>query len=128
MKELTQKQIDRYNREIAFFLGLSKIDIYTLHPDGSENRYYEFPKEMRESFSCYYVFHESNFPYYLEFDTNWQWLMTAYCKLCEVLPHNFCDIQKDKVYANGYIDLPLQQALFYVVGRACEEYNNNSSK
>lgn len=126
MQKLTQEQIDKYNKEIAFFLGLTKTDGYTLHPDGSENRYYEFTGDMRDLLSSYYIFQEDNFRYYLEFDTNWQWLMTAYVTLCRILPHNFCDIQKDKVYANGYIDLPLQQALFYVVGKTCEEYNNRS--
>jgi len=62
----------------------------------------------------------------MSFDTDWQLLMEAYVELCRVLPHNFCDIQKDRVYFNGYINLPLQQALFYVVGKTCEEYNKNN--
>lgn len=123
MKELTQEQINKYNREIAFFLGLVKTYGYTLYPNGSENRYYEFPQGIRELISCYDIFQESNFSYYLEFNTNWQWLMIAYVKLCEVLPFNFIDIQKDKVYANGYVNFPFQQAVFYVVGETCEKYN-----
>jgi len=123
MKELTQKQIKKYNREIAFFLGLQETSGYTLHPDGSEDRYYTFPEKTDELIDCYFLFRESQFDYYLKFNTNWQWLMTAYCKLCEVLPFNFIDIQRDKVYANGYVDLPLQQAIFLVVGETCEKYN-----
>ena len=84
MKELTQQQIEKYNREIATF--------------------------------CKSVHNMS-------FDTDWQWLMIAYVKLCEVLPFNFIDIQKDKVYANGYVNFPFQQAVFYVVGETCEKYN-----
>jgi hypothetical protein len=84
MKELTQEQIERYNKEIAHF--------------------------------CKSVHNMS-------FDTDWQLLMEAYCELCKVLPFNFIDIQRDHVYANGYIDLPFQQAIFFVVGENCEKYN-----
>lgn len=83
--ELTQEQVDKYNKEIAVFMGITASKPYL----------------------------------------DWSWLMTAYVKLCNTLPHNFCDIQKNRVYSNGYIDLPFQQAVFYVVGKTCEEYNKS---
>lgn len=84
---LTQEQIEKYNREIAYF--------------------------------CKSVHNMS-------FDTDWELLMTAYQKLCQKINHQFCIIERDRVWSNGKINLPFQQAFFYVVGKTCEEYNKNN--
>ena len=112
MKELTQEQIDRYNREIAIFMGWisSKSE-----PAGVIFPSIEYWKNPVNGYVGY------SHPTYFD----WGSLMNIYEKLCEVLPFNFIDIQRDKVYANGYVDLPFQQAVFYVVGETCEGYNNH---
>lgn len=122
MKELTQEQVQRFSKEMLKFLKIySKKNLLgwsAYYPSGKPVMKWQGLKtedDLWKEVISVFKFHE-----------DWSSLMTVYEKLCKVLPHNFCDIQKDKVYANGYIDLPLKLAIFYVVGRTCEEYNSSS--
>ena len=64
----------------------------------------------------------------MSFDTDWTLLMEAYQELCKKVNYQFCVIERDRVWSDGRINLPFQQALFYVVGKTCEEYNKQQNE
>jgi len=112
MKELTQEQIQHYNKEIAIFEGWISTKSEAAGKIFPSIEYWKSPN--------------GNVSYFYPDYQNWDSIMKIYQKLCQKVNHQFCVIEGDRIWSDGKIDLSFQQALFYVVGKTCEQYNKNN--
>ncbi len=109
---LTQEQIDKYNKEIAVFEGWTSTRSEAAGKIFPSIEYWKSP-DGKVGYG---------YPNYQD----WNSIMRIYQELCKKVNYQFCVIERDRVWSNGKINLPFQQALFYVVGKTCEEYNKNN--